>query len=193
MKAIKLLNLLAIILVVFSFNSCTKIISEEQKATEKQIMVFFASMDEAVSQQDWAKIYRIVNDYFAEDILIRAEDPNREDQQIQIINLQQYRFMLQQAPQVILDYKRKYKNRKIEVAPDGKSATATYSHVETTTLIKQVAVMFAAYLFKDKEIATIEPQVTIKNEEQVTMMFEYREGKLLVTHIDSKIMKMELL
>ena len=193
MKKIKLLNFGAIILVLFFFISCTKTLSEEQKATEKQIMVFFTRMDEALSRQDWTELYRIVNDYFAEDIIIRVEDPNREGQQTQVINLQQYRFMLQRTSQVILDYKRDYINRNIDVAPDGKSATATYSHVETTTMKKEVAVMFAAYLFKGKDMATIEPQVRIQNEEQITMKFEYREDKLFVTQIDSKITKMELL
>ena len=193
MDKIRLLNLFIIILVLVFFCSCTQTVSEEQKAVEKQIMAFFTRMDEAVSRQDWSEIYKIVNDYFAEDILIRAEDPNREDQQVQTINLQQYRFMLQRAPQVILDYKHKYRNREIDVAPDGKSATATYSHVETTTMRKEVAVMFSAYLFKDKDMATIEPNVTIKNEEQIIMKFEYRGDKLSVTQIDSKVMKMELL
>ena len=193
MRAIKILNLLTIILALFFFNGCTKTISEEQKAVEKQIMAFLTSLDEAASQQDWTEIYRIVNDYFAEDILIRVEDPNRKEQQIQMINLQQYRFMLQQAPQVILDYQHQHKHRKIEVAPDSKSARVTSRHLETTTMRKEVAVMFAAYLFKDKDMATIDPQVTIKNEEQITMKFEYREDGLFVTEIDSKITKMELL
>ncbi len=193
MNNIELLYFGAIVLVLFFFVSCTKTLSEEQKATEKQIMVFFTRMDDAVSRQDWTEIYRIVNDYFAEDIIIRAEDPNRKNQQVQTINLQQYRFMLQRAPQIILDYKRKYENRKIDVAPDGKSATATFSHVETTTMRKEVAVAFADYLFKDKDMSAIEPQVTLKNEEQITMKFEYRDSKLFVTQIDSKITKMELL
>ena len=193
MNKIKLLYVGGILLALFFFISCTKTISEEQKATEKQVMTFFTRMDDAVSRQDWAEIYRIVNDYFAEDILIRTEDMNRKGQQVQTINLQQYRFMLQQAPQVILDYKRKYKNRDIDVARDGKSATATYSHVETTTMRKEVAVMFVAYLFKDKDMAAVEPHVTIKNEERITMKFEYREDKLSVTRIDSKVTKMELL
>jgi len=53
--------------------------------------------------------------------------------------------------------------------------------------------MLLAHLFKDKDTATNEPDVTIKNEEQITMMFEYREGKLLLTHIDSKVIKTELI
>ena len=200
MKAFKFSNLLVIILVLFFFNGCAKTISlkqaalsEEQKAVEKQIMAILTSMDEAASQRDWAKINRMVNEYFAEDILIRGEDPNRKDRGIQTITLQQYRFMLRQAPAVIFDYKHKYKKRKIEVTPDCKSAKVTARHVETTTMERRVAVMFAAYLFKDKDMATNEPHVTIKNEEQITMMFEYREGKLLVTHIDSKVIKMELI
>lgn len=193
MNNIKLLYLGAIILALGFFISCTKTLSEEQKATEKQIMAFFTRMDDAISRQDWAEIYKIVNDYFAEDIIIRAEDPNRKSQQVQTINLQQYRFMLQRTPQIILDYKRKYKNREIDVAPDGKSATATDSHVETTTMRKEVAVAFANYLFKDKDMSAIGPHVTIKNDEQITMKFEYREGKLFVIQIDAKVTKMELL
>ncbi len=193
MNKIKFLHLGAILLTLFLFISCTKTLSEEQKATEKQIMVFFTRMDEALSRQDWAELYKIVNDYFAEDILIRAEDPNREGQQTQVINLQQYRYMLQQTPQVILDYKRDYLNQNIDVAPDGKSGTVTYSHVETITMRKEVAAMFAGYLFKNKDMATVEPHVTVRNEEEIMMKFEYRDDRLFVTHIDSKIIKMELL
>jgi hypothetical protein len=134
-----------------------------------------------------------VNDYFAEDIIIRAEDPNREGHQTQVINLQQYRFMLQRASQVFLDYKRDYINRFIDVAPDGKSATVTYNHLETFTMRKEVAVMFAGYLFINKDMSSVEPHVTLRNEEQIMMKFDYREDRLLVTQIDSKITKMELL
>jgi hypothetical protein len=193
MKAIKFLNLLVIILVLFFLNGCTKTISEEQKAVEKQIMAFFTSMDEAGSQRDWAKITRIVNEYFAEDILLRVIDSNRKDREIQTWTLQEYRPMLQHAPEVIFDYKHKYKNRKIEVAPDGKSAKVTARHMETITMARRVALMFTPYLLKDKNMATNEPHVTIKNEEQITMWFEYREGKLLVVQIDSKIIKIELI
>ena len=193
MKNIKFINLGAILLILFLIISCTKTLSEEQKATEKQIMVFFTRMDESLARQDWTELYKIVNDYFAEDILIRAEDPNREGQQTQEINLQQYRFMLQQTSQVILDYKRDYINRNIDVAPDGKSATVTYSHVETITMKKEVAVMFAGYLFKNKDMAAVEPHVTVRNEEQIVIKFENREDRLFVTQIDSKITKMELL
>ncbi len=200
MKAFKFLNLLVIILVLFIFNACATTaslkqaaVSEEQKAVEKQIMAILTPMDEAASQLDWAKLNRMVDEYFAEDIIIRGEDPNREDRAIQTITLRQYRFMLRQAPAVIFDYKHKYKNRKIEVAPDCKSAKVTARHVETVTMERRVAVMSAAHLFKDKDMATNEPDVTIKNEEQITMMFEYREGKLLLTHIDSKVIKTELI
>ena len=193
MKKIAILNLGAILLVLFFFVSCTKTLSEEQKATEKQIMVFFTRMDEALARQDWTELYKIVNDYFAEDIIIRAEDPNREGQKTQVINLQQYRFILQRTSQVILDYKRDYINRTIDIAPDGKSATVTYSHLETFTLRKEVAVMFAGYLFKNEDMASVEPHVTLRNEEQIMMKFDYREDSLFVTQIDSKITKMELL
>ncbi|MBL7176750.1 MAG: hypothetical protein ISS66_13075 [Desulfobacteraceae bacterium] len=200
MKAFKFLNLLVIILVLFIFNGCAQTISlkqaavsEEQKAVEKQIMAILTSMDEAASQLDWAKLISMADEYFAEDILIRGEDPNRKDQGIQTITLQQYRFMLRQAPAVIFDYNYKYKNRKIEIAPDGKSATVTARRVETITMERRAAVMLLAHLFKDKDMATDEPDVTIKNEEQVTMMFEYREGKLLLTQIDSKVIKTELI
>ena len=193
MKKVALLNLGAILFVLFFFVSCTKTLSEEQKATEKQIMVFFTRMDEALARQDWTELYKIVNDYFAEDIIIKAEDPNREGQQTQVINLQQYRFMLQRTSQVILDYKRDYINRTIDIAPDGKSATVRYNHLETFTMRKEVAVMFAGYLFKNKDMASVEPHVTLRNEEQIMMKFDYREDSLFVTQIDSKITKMELL
>ena len=200
MNAFRVLNLFVVILVLFSFNGCAKTgslkqaaVSEEQKAVEIQIMAILTSMDEAASQRDWAKISAMVNEYFAEDILIRAEDPNRKGREIQIITLPQYRFMLQQAPEVIFDYKHRYKNRKIEVAPDCKSAKVTARHVETTTMRRRVAVMFVPYLFEDQNMATNEPHVTIKNEEHITMMFEYREGKPLFTHIDSKVIKIELI
>ena len=193
MNNIKLIYFGTILLALFFFISCAKTLSEEQKATENQILAFFTRMDDALSRQDWAEIYKIVNDYFAEDIIIRAEDPNRVGQQTQVINLQQYRFMLQRTSQVILDYKRDYINRNIDVAPDGKSGTATYNHTETITMRKEIAVMFAGYLFKNKDMAAVEPHVTIRNEEQIMMKFEYREDRLFVTQIDSKITKMELL
>jgi hypothetical protein len=193
MKAIKFITLLVIILVLFLFNGCTETISEEQKATEKQIMAFLTSIDKAFSQKDWAEITRIVDQYYAEDILIRYEDPNRKDHEIQILTLQQFRRRLQQAPEVIFDYKHKFKNRKIEVAPDGKSAKVNAGRVGTTTMDKGVVVTFAPYLFKDKNMASNEPHVTIKDERQITIMFEYREGKLLVTQIDSKVIKRELI
>lgn len=88
MKAIKFINLLVIILALVFLNGCTKTISEEPKAVEKQITAFFTSMDEAASRRDWAEITRIVNEYFAEDLVIRLEDPNRKDREIQIITLQ---------------------------------------------------------------------------------------------------------
>ena len=200
MKAFKLLNFLVIILVLFIFNACATTtslkqaaVSEQQKAVEKQIMVIITSMDEAASQLDWAKLISVADEYFAENIIIRGEDPNREDQGIQTITLRQYRFMLRQAPAVIFDYNYKYKNRKIEVAPDCKSAKVTARHVETITMERRTAVMLLAHLFKDKNMATNESDVTIKNEEQITMMFEYREGKLLLTQIDSKVIKTELI
>jgi hypothetical protein len=200
MKAFKLLNLLVIILVLLFFNACATTtslkqaaVSEEQKAVENQIMAIITTMDEAASQLDWAKLSRMVDEYFAEDILIRGEDPNREDRGIQTITLQQYRFMLRQAPAVIFDYKYKNKNLKIEVAPDGKSATVTARRVETIIMERRAAVMVSPHLFEDKNMATDEPDVTIKNEEQVTMVFEYREGKLLLTRIESKVIKTELI
>ena len=193
MKAIKFITLLVIILVLFLFNGCTKTISEEQKAIEKQIMAFLTSVDEAASQKDWSEITRIVDEYYAEDILIRYENPNRKDREIQIITLQQFRRRLQQAPEVIFDYKHKDKNRKIEVAPDGKSAKVNARRVDTTTIDRGVAVTFAPYLLKDKNMASNEPHVTIKRERQITIMFEYREGKLLVTQFDSKVIKIELI
>jgi hypothetical protein len=200
MKTFKLSNLLAIILVLFFFNACATTtslkqaaVSEEQKAVEKQIMAILTSMDEAASQLDWAKLNRMVDEYFAEDILIRGEDPNRKDRGVQTVTLQQYRFMLRQAPAVIFDYQYMNKNQKIEVAPDGKSATVTLRRVETVTMERRAAVMVLPHLFEEKNMATDEPEVTIKNEEQVTMVFEYREGKLLLTRIESKVIKTELL
>ena len=200
MKAFKLSNLLIISMVLFFFFGCAKTISlkqpgvsEKQKAVEKQIAAILTSMDEAASQLDWAKLISLVDEYFADDIIIRGEDPNRIDRGIQTITLQQYRFMLRQAPTVIFDYKYTYKNRNIEVAPDGKSVSVTDRRVETITMERRAAVMFSAHLFKDKNMATNEPDVTIKNEEQVTMKFEYREGKLLVTQIDTKVIKTELI
>jgi hypothetical protein len=168
-------------------------VSDEQKSVETQIIAILTSMDEAASRLDWKKLDRMVDEYFAEDILIRGEDPNRNDRRIQTITLQQYRFMLRQAPAVIFDYDYTYKNRKIEVAPDGKSAKVTIRRVETITMDRRAAVMVLAHLFKDKDMATDESDVTIKNEEQVTMMFEYREGKLLLTQIDSKVIKTEII
>ena len=193
MKAINFISLFIIILILLVFNGCTKTISEEQKTVENEIMAFLTSMDEAASQQDWTKINRIVEEYFARDILIRAEDPNRKNQQVRIIPLQQYRFMLQQAPQVIFDYKLKAKNRKIKVAPDGKSAKVIARHVEITTMRRDAAFVVAPYLLEGENMATLEPQVTIKNEEQVTMQFEYRESKLFITQIDSKVINAELI
>lgn len=101
--------------------------------------------------------------------------------------------MLQQAPEVIFDYRHEFKNRKIEVAPDGKSAKLKARRVDTTTMDREVAVMFAPYLLMDKNMATNEPHLTIKSERQITIMFENREGKMLVTQINSKIIKMELI
>ena len=51
----------------------------------------------------------------------------------------------------------------------------------------------ANYLFNYKDMSAIEPHVTLRNEEQITMKFEYRKDKLFVTQIDSKVTKMELL
>ena len=200
MKAFKLSNLLIISMVLFFFYGCEKTISlkqagvsEEQKGVEKQVMVILTSMDEAASQLDWGKLISLVDEYYADDIIIRGEDPNRKDRGIQTITLEQVRFMLGRAHAVIFNYKYRYKNRKIEVAPDGRSAKVTARRMETITMDRRVAAMFSAHLFKDKDTATVEPEVTIKNEEQVTMMFEYREGKLLVTQIDSKVIKTELI
>jgi hypothetical protein len=200
MKAFKLSNLLIIFMVLLFFYGCAKTtslkqagVSDEQKAVEKQIVAILTSMDEAASQLDWAKLIDLVDEYFADDIIIRGEDPNRKDRGIQTITLEQYQFMLRRAPTVIFNYKYTYKNRNIEVAPDGQSVSVTVRRVETITMERRVAVMFLAHLFKDKNMATNEPDVTIKNEEQVTMRFEYREGKLLVTKIDSKAIKTELI
>ena len=200
MKGSKSLHLFVIMLVIFFFNGCANTtslkpssLSEEQMAVEKQIMVILTSMDEAASQLDWAKISRMVDEYFAEDILIRGEDPNRKELGVQTMPLWQYRFILRQAPAVIFAYKHEYQNRKIEVAPDGRSARVTARHLETTTMDRRAAVMVAAYLFKEKNAATNKPRVTIKNEEDITMMFEYREGRLFLTQIDSKVIKTELI
>jgi len=193
MKAIKFIDLLVIILALVFLNGCTKTLSEEQKAVEKQIMAFFTSVDEASSRQDWAEITRIVNEYFAEDLFFRLEDPNRKNLEIQIITLQQYRRMLRQAPEVIIDYKHEFKNQKIEVAPDGKSAKLRARRMDTTTMDRQAAFMFAPYLFMDKNTASNDPHVTIKSERQIAIMFEIREGKLLVTQIDSKVVKINLI
>ena len=193
LKIIKFLNLFIVILFLFLIIACSKTISEEQKAAEREVSAFMNSMDEALAYQDWAELSRLVEEHFTEDILIRVEDTNRRDQGIRLIPLQQYRFMLQHAPQVILDYKRRYKERNIEVAPDGKSARAVYRHVETTTMRREAAIMMAPYLFEGKDMASIEDQVTIENEEQITMLFEYREGKLFVTQIDSKLIEAKLI
>ena len=63
---------------------------------------------------------------------------------------------------LLKNYKYKYKNRKIEVAPDGKSAKVTARRVETITMDRRAAVMISAHLFKDKDMATDEPDVTSK-------------------------------
>jgi len=192
MKAIRFISLLVIILTLILLIACTKTITEEQEALENQIMAFFTSMDAAASPPDWVEMTRIVNEYFAEDLTIRFEDPNRKDRGIQTITLQQYRHMLRQAPEVIIDYKHEFKNRKIEVAPDGKSAKLEVRRMDTTTMAKGAAMTFTPYLFADKNVATNEPYVTIKSERQITIRFENSAGKLLVTQIDSKVIKIEL-
>ncbi|MBL7174978.1 MAG: hypothetical protein ISS66_04050 [Desulfobacteraceae bacterium] len=197
MKAFKLSNLLIISLALFFFGGCAKIISsktesvsEEQKAVEKQIMTFFTSLTEAPSQKNWAKLNRIVDEYFAEYIIIRVENPN---QGIQAVTLQQYRFLLRTAPEEIIDYKHKYKNIKVEVAQDCKSAEVTAGQLLTITMKRRRAFMAFPYLFKDYDIPNNEPQVTIKIKGEITMMFEYREGKLLLIWIDLKVIKVELI
>ena len=198
MKAFKILALFVIIL--FFFNGCEKnsslkqvSVSDEQKAVEKQIMTILTSMDDALSQGDWAKMSKIVDEHFAEDVLIRVENPYEKNGGIQTMSLQQYRSILQYAPARIFDYKHEYKNRKIDVAPDCKSARVEARHVKTYKMDMITVIMSANYLLEGKDIRNIDRRITIKTEEQISTIFEYREGKPFITQTGLKVIKTEVI
>jgi len=198
MKAFKILALFVIIL--FFFNGCAKIsslkqvsVSEEQKAVEKQIMTILTLMDDALSQGDWAKMSSIVDEYFAEDFVFRVENPYRKNEEIQTMSLQQYRSILEYAPATIFDYKHEYKNRKIDVVPDCKSARVEARHFKTYAMDMITVIRSANYLLEGKDITNIDCRVTIMTEEQISMIFEYREGKPFITQTGLKVIKPEMI
>lgn len=124
---------------------------------ESEIRKILDAMETAASQKDVDGILK----YMAPDITIRITvQLGGRAQQISL-SREQYRQYLQQGFETTEKRSGKYTNLKIQIAPNGQTATATYTLVEEATLAGQPG--------------------TLKSTSQETVKFARVQGQLLET------------
>ena len=133
----------------------------EGQIRESQIRNILDAMEAAASQKNVDGILK----YMAPNIIIKITV--QLGGQAQQINLsrEQYRQYLQQGFQSTQARRGKYTNLKIQIAPNGKTATATYTLIEEATLNGQPG--------------------TFQSTTQETVKFERIRGQLLETAVTS--------
>ncbi len=124
---------------------------------ESQIRKILDAMEAAASQKDVDGILK----YMAPNITIKITVQLGTRAQHITLTREQYRQYLQQGFQTTQTRTGKYTKLKIQVAPNGKTATATYTLVEEATLVGQPG--------------------TFKSTTQETVKFEQIKGQILET------------
>ena len=109
------------------------------------------------------------------------------------MSIEQYRAFLHYAPSRMFDLKRELHDLQIDVAPDCKSARVETRQFRTYKMDMITVIMTANYLLEGKDVSNIDRRVTIKAEDQISTVFEYRGGKPFITQTRLKVIKMELI
>lgn len=129
---------------------------------ESEIRNILDAMEAAASQKDVDGILK----YMAPTITIKITVQLGSRAQSISLTREQYRQYLQQGFQATQTRRGNYTNLKIQIAPNGKTATASYTLVEEATLEGQSG--------------------TFKSTAQETVKFERIKGQLLETAVTSK-------
>lgn len=135
--------------------------SRTSAISERQIRAILNAMTAAAEQKDVDGIMK----YMAPNITIKLTIRLGTGSQQRSLTREQYRQSLQRGFETTERRSGKYTNLKIQIAPNGQTATATYTLVEEATLKRQLG--------------------TFVSTSQVTVKFERIKGQLLETAVTS--------
>ena len=166
---------------------------DQEKKVKDEVLMMLESLTQATVEKDYPRLFKLVDAYFAEDTVIEVVNPYDKNRRVQMVPLAQYKFMVRQMPRFVIDYSQQNKGLQIELASDCQAAEVKAVQLETTTMMKNAALMMAPYIFKDKVLKDLGNQVTIESEEKTTVNLEYREGKWLITRLKTEIIRADLI
>ncbi|MBW4693187.1 MAG: nuclear transport factor 2 family protein [Lyngbya sp. HA4199-MV5] len=133
--------------------------ARESRIYDSQIRKILAAMAAAANQKDVEGLMK----YMAPDITIKLTLRVGKGSQELNLSRAEYKQYLQQGFEATERYSGKYTNLKIQIAPNGKTGTATYTLVEEAKLKGQ--------------------PVTLISTSQETITFEHIKGEILATAV----------
>jgi hypothetical protein len=200
MKAHRLYSILVIVSGLLFFCSCSspktsphQSLCKQEKVVKNEILAIAESLTNATVQKAYPKLFNLVDTYFADDVVIKYVDPGDPNRRVQIVPLAQYKYMVRQMPQFILDYTQQDRGMQITVASDCASVRIRGVQMERTTMSTNAAMMMAPYMFKKNPSKRFDDEVTIESEEKYILDFERREGNWFITLIDTEVIKADFL
>ncbi len=194
MKTIKSVIILISLFAFSCFGGCTTTVpSQTSQIKDEQIKAVMTSFATAFSRNSYVDLDDVLSKHFSSDLVLRYDVPTRGGRLVNNMPLSDLKYGLRMVIGATIENNARYMDIKIEMAPNRKSSRVTASLIETIQMDLKAATMFFPYLFTGNSASAGKTQVTFSRETVDIMVFEYRNGQLIVTDWQAKVVKAELI